>query len=379
MFNKKTYNHAIRKVIPASFTSTSSKRKFGANKQQTPMETTCLLCTNGVLLSQQQIMRPCQVEKVLTNLCKHLEISSENILSRSRRTNTNFPFCGNCGPFMVLLWKQQQILEEEKLKFQNILGEWVHAIVTGETSKTSVILPGSSSKAIAGKQKSNFGEMILDGHRKELFIPAQQHNAHDDDDNDGNIINPEQQSTSPEFIKTKDDGSSMDPGVVAHHNYTNLSMFIGNEDAETGALTRIKVKQERNTSTSEEFEEHSLYTEEGNMGVKTHILHADNRETSGSGTVRLRDQEAGTSKQTFTCHHCSRLFRMKCHLMWHMSTHTQYQPSPSISSTNQSSPRRRQAVGTHTTRAGLYVPVGRRTCIQLAGGTTVIVKYLRTA
>ncbi|CAL8119352.1 unnamed protein product [Orchesella dallaii] len=83
------------------------------------------------------------------------------------------------------------------------------------------------------------------GHRKELFIQPQQRNAHDYDDNEGNIINPEKQSTSPEFIKTKDDGSSMDPGVVAHHNDTNLSMFIGNEDAETGALTRIKVKQER--------------------------------------------------------------------------------------------------------------------------------------
>ncbi|CAL8105896.1 unnamed protein product [Orchesella dallaii] len=358
MFHKNENNIAIGKAIPGTSSSTSSKRTFAANQQQIPKEARCIFCPNDVLLSQEQTIRSGQVEEVFNNVFKHTGIRNK-FLSRYRCASTSFPFCRNCGPFMVRFWKQVQILEEEKLKFQNIKDEFWLLVVDGKTSKTGAINPSSSFIALAEEQEpSALRDLPLKGSENKFLWKPQHQNAHDDDDDDdedddddGDIINnPEQQQPSSESMETEDDGSSVDPGVVAHNNDPAFSRLIWNEDAETGASSRIQIKQERNTASSEELGEEDVYSEDGNMNMEMEAdnLHADNRELSGNGIIMLRDQERETSQYSFLCHHCGRLFATNCNFMRHMTTHTPSTPShtPTTSTARRSSSRLRQADGT---------------------------------
>ncbi|CAL8105826.1 unnamed protein product [Orchesella dallaii] len=370
MFNKNENNNAIGKAIPGSSSSTSSKRTFAANKQQIPKVARCIFCPNDVLLSQEQTIRSGQVEEVFNNVFKHTGIRNK-FLSRYHCASTIFPFCGNCGPFMVRFWKQVQISEEEKLKLENMYEEFWLSVYDGKTSKTSAINPSSSFVALAEEQEpSALRDLQLEGPENKFLWKPQQQNAHDDDDdNDGDIINnSEHQRPSPESMETEDDGSSVDPGVVSHNNDPAFSRLIWNEDAETGTSSRIHIKQERNTASSEELGEDDVYSEDGNINMEMEAdnLHADNGEPSGNRIIMLRGQERETSQCSFHYHHCSRLFARNCNLKRHMTTHT-----PSTSTARRSSPRWRQADGTQAAGAGLTIPVGRQTRDQIAGGTTV--------
>ncbi|CAL8134003.1 unnamed protein product [Orchesella dallaii] len=384
MFHKNETNNAIGKAIPGSSASTSSKRTFATNQQEIPKEK-CIYCPNDVLLSQEQTISSDQVEKVLNNVIKNTGIRYE-VLSRYRCAKTFFPFCGHCGPFMVRMWKPTQVLEEEKLKLEDIYEEFWVSVYNGKTSKTSAINPSSSFVALAEEQEpSALGDLQLEGSENKVLGKPQHQNAHDDDDeddddeddddDDGDIINnPEQQRPSPESMETEDDGSSVDPGMVAHNNDPALSRLMWNEDAETGALSRIQIKQERNTATSEELGEDDVYSEDGNMNMEMEAdnLHADNQEPSGNRIIMLRGQERDPSQYSFLCHHCGWLFATNCNLMRHMTIHTPQPPSPSPSTARRSSPRLRQSGGTEAAGAGLNVPVGRQTRAQLAAGTTVV-------
>ncbi|CAL8119350.1 unnamed protein product [Orchesella dallaii] len=379
MFHKNETNNAIGKAIPGSSASTSSKRTVAASQ---PKEK-CIFCPNDVLLSQEQTISSDQVEIVLNNVIKNTGIRNE-ILSRYRCASTFFPFCGNCGPFMVRMWKPTQVLEEEKLKLEDIYEEFWVSVYNGNTSKSSAINPSSSFVALAEEEEpSALRDLQLEGPENKFLGKSQHQNAHDDDDedDDGDIINnPEQQRPSPEGMETEDDGNSVDPGMVAHNNDPAFSRLMWNEDAETGALSRIQIKQERNTATSEELGEDDVYSEDGNMNMEMEAdnLHVDNQEPSGNRIIMLRGQERDPSQYPFLCHHCGWLFATNCNLMRHMTIHTPRPPSPSPSTARRSSPRLRQSGGTEAAVAGLNVPVVRQTRAQLAAGTTVV-KHRRSA
>ncbi|CAL8085328.1 unnamed protein product [Orchesella dallaii] len=178
----------------ATATASTSFRKpgtsimaSGSNQQrQTPNKTTCLLCPNVVLLSHHQnFSSNIRRHKLLINLCKHLEISADEIPGRSHCTKINFPFCTNCESMVVDLWKQQQILDEVNLKIQKLVGDIEHVVVDAEILGPSSKRPGSSSMAEAEQRKSTkLRDLILEGYRSKLLRKHQK-------DNDPNVVRPE--------------------------------------------------------------------------------------------------------------------------------------------------------------------------------------------
>ncbi|CAL8143515.1 unnamed protein product [Orchesella dallaii] len=311
----------------ATATASTSFRKpgtsimaSGSNQQrQTPNKTTCLFCPNVVLLSHHQnFSSNIRRHKFLINLCKHLEISADEIPGRSHCTKINFPFCTSCESMVVDLWKQQKILDEVNLKIQKLVGDIEHVVADAEILGPSSKRPGSSSMPEAERRKSTkLRDLILEGYRSKLLRKHQKENDPNvvrpeiiepsaldikrelfeqadgdadnftssapspdyDEDEDCEELPPpltsqdittpynddggddignddeEQVQSFPEGEETEESERFVWSGVVAPYNDSNRTMVITNENAETGATPLIQVKQEGIAAAVAEYDD----------------------------------------------------------------------------------------------------------------------------
>ncbi|CAL8076784.1 unnamed protein product [Orchesella dallaii] len=306
----------------------TSAMASGSNQQlQTAKNIKCMLCFYEMILIQQKSFNAnTRLHKLLINLCKNLEISTNEILDQSQCTQFNFPLCEFCEPMLVELWEQQQILDDVRLKIQKIKDGIEQVVADAEILGSAANRPGLPSVVEVGQRMSSkLREFILNSYRNKVIRKRQeekdQHNAirpeiiepspedvkplliaqtdtenftsalsysaeilnensiesdyledseelpptlirHDivapynggGDDNEDN----QEPESFPEGVEIENPENSMgsvDTGVVARYNDANTAMAIPNENAGTGALSVIQVKQERSAAAVEEYDD----------------------------------------------------------------------------------------------------------------------------
>jgi len=129
---------------------------------QTCNKTTCILCPNIVVLSDDSNSHNEVVQKTVKNIWKHLKISSMEMPKRF--TNIIFPFCLTCKPLVTLLWKQQLKLDAILKSIEETVHSIERVVVDAEILGSRGQQPGTSSMARLEQEKfSMLRQLILAG------------------------------------------------------------------------------------------------------------------------------------------------------------------------------------------------------------------------
>ncbi|CAL8076290.1 unnamed protein product [Orchesella dallaii] len=164
-----TYSSALTEAWNSSNTASCNRHQSeGSQTQQT--RTTCLFCSNLVLLMGNGNNEDTKKRsRMIKNLCVHMQISSKDIPNQC--SSTMFPLCKLCDALVSQLWEFQGMLDKIKLKVSEVVGKIERTVVDGE-----ILSPKLSKSSVSTLEEQKFTQLrnlILDGYRNKLIMKQQ--------------------------------------------------------------------------------------------------------------------------------------------------------------------------------------------------------------